>query len=387
MFSSRTEWDLSANKLTILLRRKHSGGEVILDLTESNPTRCNLELPELYHTALGTITHQLYDPSAKGTHAARIAISRFYQDQGTAVNPDSIILTSSTSEGYSFLFRLLGNPGDHFLVPRPSYPLFETLTALHDLQIEKYDLLYDGEWHVDRDSVVSAVSAHTKGIIIVHPSNPAGAFVAEHDREFLLSLASQRKIPLLIDEVFQMYTLDSHSGATASFVGESTSPVAVLNGLAKLAGLPQMKLAWIVVNGPEPWRSGAVDRLEVISDAFLSVSSVSQILLPTILGNIGSFTDPIRARVRTNFAYLNSAVKGGISVLHIEGGWNAMIRIPSAKSDEEWALDILETRNVLVHPGYLFDCRTGDYIVVSLLPRPDLFQEAVARIISVVASA
>ena len=377
MFSTRTEWNLSPNRLTSLLRRLRSRGETVLDLTESNPTLCGLTPPAEFVELAAALP---YDPDPKGIISARQAISDYYGEQRAGVDPESILLTGSTSEAYSFLFRLLCNPADHVLVPRPSYPLVDILAALNDVEVDKYDLNYDGEWHIDSASLEKAVNSRTRAIVLVHPSNPAGSFVKQEERKFLTRIAGRLGIPLIIDEVFHSYTVDPWRDAPGTFAGTSNIPQVVLNGLSKLAGLPQFKLAWMSISGPDLWCSAALDRLEMIADTFLSVPTASQAALPGILSNIRSFSNPIQSRIKDNYSFLRSVPMGNCAVLRCEGGWNAILRVPTTRTDEEWSLALLEENNVLVHPGYLFDMTNGSYLVLSLLPSSTVFASAVQHI-------
>src|SRR3990172_8718763 len=379
MFSSRTEWNLHANRLTALLNRKRLQGESILDLTESNPTRCGLAPSIKFVERFARPQILSYDPTPKGLPAARRAISDYYAGQRASVNPESIVLTSSTSEAYSFLFRLLCNPGDQVLLPRPSYPLFDTLADLHDIRVSVYDLVYDGEWYIDRDSFTRALNSQTRAVLLLHPSNPAGSFVKEDEREFLVATAGRRGIPLIIDEVFHSFPLDPHEKIPPTFAGSTDCATVVLNGLSKLAGLPQLKLAWMCLGGPAGWVNVALGGIEIIADTFLSVSTASQIVLPEILGEIHLFSTPLHERIRENYSFLRSVSVRDCSLLRSEGGWNAMIRVPATRSDEEWSLALLEKENILVHPGYLFDVTGGPHLVLSLLSPGPEFCAAIDR--------
>lgn len=381
MFSSRTDWKLRDNGLATLLHQMRSSGVDLIDLTDSNPTRCGLTPPPGFVDQLADSQVLAYQPDPKGLFSARRAIAEYYEQQGAAVDPESIFLTSSTSEAYSFLFRLLCNPGDRILVPRPGYPLFDLLAGLNDLEVDGYRLTYDGEWYIDRDSLTNGIHPRTRAIILIHPSNPAGSYVKEEERRFLFNLASQHGIPLIVDEVFHACSVDPGWVAGETFAGTTAVPTVVLSGLSKLAGLPQLKLAWMSLTGPEPWLTEALSRLEVISDTFLSVSTPAQIVLPAILRNFHSYLDPIVARIRENYSALCLSVPAHCTLFRCEGGWSAMMRVPATKNDEQWAMALLNEQKVLVYPGDFFEAGKEPYFVLSLLPPPALFQEAIQRLV------
>lgn len=380
MFSSRTEWNLGTNRLTRLHREMLLKGESILDLTESNPSACGLTPPPEFIKQFADSRILSYSPDPKGLIGARQAISDYYAKLGAVVDPESIVLTSGTSEAYSFLFKMLCNPGEQILTPRPGYPLFDILAGLHDVEIRKYDLLYDGEWHLDRNSLKSALNSKVRAILLLHPSNPAGSYVKKEEWDFVAASAAPYDIPLIVDEVFQPFPIDSGQTAPGTFAGKEETPAVILNGLSKLAGLPQLKLAWMIINGSDPWRAEALSRLEMIADAFLSVSTAPQVVLPGILESIRSFSEPLHHRIKNNYSHLQSSSLGECTPLRCEGGWNAMIRVPATRTDEEWSVSLLNEMKVLVHPGFLFDVGTGTYLVLSLLPFPETFRSGVLRI-------
>jgi alanine-synthesizing transaminase len=385
MFSTRTDWDLRPSPLFTLLQQKRSSGEKLLDLTESNPTKCGFIHPSSKLAGPDSLQRSmLYEPDPKGLLSARRAISGWYKRQNISVNPDRIILASSTSEAYSFLFRLLCDVGDVVAVPKPSYPLFEYLARLNDVLCQEYRLAYDGEWHIDLSSVDETLSSNAEALVLVHPNNPTGSFVKKEERNQILSRA--RGIPVIVDEVFSAFSFANDERRADSFAGTESTLTFTLNGLSKLLGLPQMKLAWIVVSGPDGECAEAVQRLEVLADTYLSVGTAVQLALPQLLNDPEPMTQKILARTRSNFESLRMACGAGspATVFQCEGAWNAILRLPEKRSDEEWALELLQRSGVLTHPGHLFDIETKSCVVVSLLPEFDLFAEGIRRILGAV---
>ena len=386
MFSTRTDWDFRLSPLFALLQEKRARGETILDLTESNPTKCGFRYPERDLADAGASQRfGVYSPDPKGIPSARLAIAEWYKQQNIAVDPDRIVLTSSTSEAYSFLLRLLCNVGETIAVPKPSYPLFEYLARLNDVLCQEYRLAYDGEWHIDLSSVDDAISSNAEALILVHPNNPTGSFVKKEERDRLVSGAQERKIPLIVDEVFSAFPFANDHRRANSFAGTTSTLTFTLNGLSKLAGLPQMKLAWIVVSGPDEECSKALQRLEVIADTYLSVSTPVQQMLPRALKD-RTVTDQILSRVKENYESLKTSVGVGTSatLLQCEGAWSAILRLPATKSDEEWGIELLQTAGVLTHPGHLFDFALKSCVVVSLLPIEEVFSEGITRALAVI---
>jgi alanine-synthesizing transaminase len=385
MFSTRTDWDLRPSPLYSLLQLKRARGEEVLDLTESNPTKCGFT-----HSSSNLIDSEslqrsvLYEPDPKGLFSARQAISDWYQRQNIAIDPDRIVLASSTSEAYSFLFRLLCDVGDVVAVPNPSYPLMEYLASLNDILCQEYRLAYDGEWHIDLPSVEDALSSNAAAMILVHPNNPTGSFVKKEERDRIVSEARARNIPIIVDEVFSAFSFTGDGRRAASFAGTDTTLTFTINGLSKLLGLPQVKLAWIVVSGPEQQCAEAVQRLEVIADTYLSVGTAVQHALSRLLNDPEAMTEKILTRTSSNYESLRVACSAGSSatLLQCEGAWNAVLRLPARKSDEEWALEILQNTGVLTHPGILFNIHLKSCVVVSLLPELLLFSEGIRRILA-----
>lgn len=382
-FSRRTSWDRTPTALTECLRKKIAAGERILDLTESNPTQCNIT-PALQDigSLLANPHAKAHKPDPRGLLEARQAIARWYARRGVSVNPESVLLTTGTSEAYWFLMTLLCDSGDEILVPRPTYPLLELLAQAQEVSLKPYELRYDGEWRMDVPSLESQLTARTRGLVVVHPNNPTGSYVKDTERTWLSQRLQGRAVALIADEVFWSHPHACAKHATASFAQEETLLTFVLNGLSKVMGLPQLKLSWIVVAGPAALRDEALERLEVLADLTLSVSMPIQGALEELLERSEDFARPAHERITENYA-LVKAVCGpgsGIDVLPVEGGWSVVLRVPQVVSDEEWALLLLEERGVLVHPGSHFDFVGGAYLVISLLVEPHILHEGTNRL-------
>jgi alanine-synthesizing transaminase len=380
MFSKRIQWSLEENDLSRALARKRAAGAAILDLTESNPTRAGVAYPEAgIRKSFDTDALLQYVPDPRGTRSAREVVSNYYRERGVEVHPDAIFLTASTSEAYAFLFKLLCDPGDEILVPRPSYPLFDFLASLDAISPVSYALRFDGTWHLDFGALEAAITAKTRALVAVHPNNPTGSYVARADRERLFEL----RLPLIVDEVFLDFPLSK--AAVESFAGSTQGLVFVLSGLSKLAGLPQMKLGWIAIAGDSENRTEAALRLEHVADAYLSVGTPVQAAAPALFSLGAETRRAIAERTRRNLDALRSAAiaSPAVTLQAPEGGWYAPIRLPAVRSSEEWALSLLENESVYVHPGSFFGFDTEAYIVVSLLTREDVFDEGVHRILRV----
>jgi alanine-synthesizing transaminase len=383
MFSRRTGWKLAANRLTEAQAELRRAGGKILDLTVSNPTHAGFAYDEA--AILGALNHSAsleYDPQPKGLAVARAAAAEYYRERGEEVDAESLVLTTSTSEGYSFLFRLLCDGGDEVLVPKPSYPLFEFLAELDDVKSVPYLLLYDHGWHIDLPSLRKAVTERTRAVVVVHPNNPTGSYASAAEREALNAFCTEHGLALIVDEVFLDY---SHDGVRrASFVGNRGALTFTLSGLSKISGLPQMKLAWVAASGERA--SEALDRLEVIADTYLSVNAPMQHAAAGLLAQRKTLQPMLLDRVRVNLAELDRQLAGqkACSRLAVDGGWCAVLRVPAVQSDEELAITLLRKGGVLVHPGHFYDFPRDGYLVVSLLTPMGDFCEGVARVIQIV---
>jgi aspartate/methionine/tyrosine aminotransferase len=384
MFSERTRWDLRPNRLAERVAEKRASGAVVLDLTETNPTRVGLAGPEDVLAPLARAEARLYEPRPFGLPAARESVAADFARRGLAVDPGHVVLSASTSEAYAFLFKLLCDAGDEVLVPRPGYPLFDFLATLESVRVGTYPLRYDGEWHVDVAAVREALGPRTRAVVVVSPHNPTGVCLKRDERDALEALCSAHGAALVSDEVFADYVFRQDPRRAGGVTGEGRALAFALGGLSKSCGLPQLKLAWTAVSGPEPLRRDALARLEVVADTYLSVSTPVQVAAPEILARREELQAPIRARTLRNLETLRGAIRPGCpaSLLEPEGGWSAVLRVPATRGEEERVFRLLEERDVLVHPGFFFDFDREAYLVLSLLPREADFAEGVARLLA-----
>lgn len=344
----------------------------MLDLTESNPTRAGFEYPrEEILDALADPRALRYDPDPRGLLSAREAVASYYGN----IPVSRILLTASTSEAYAYLFKLLCNPDDEILSPRPSYPLFEFLARLESVRVVQYPLRYDGVWHIDFDALERAITSRTSAIVVVNPNNPTGSFLKRDEWARLQRLG----VPILSDEVFSDYAFSEDDARVQSLTGGSEALTFSMSGLSKIAALPQMKLGWIVASGPG--HEVALERLELIADTYLSVATPVQIALPRLLAASAGVRPQILDRTRANLALLRRSTVP----LHVEGGWYATLQVPRTRSEEDWAMALLERRDVLVQPGFYFDFESEAFLVLSLLTPPDVFAEGVRRLLEEVA--
>lgn len=384
MFAERTKWNLASNRLSEALARHKASGKQLLDLTVSNPTECGFGYnSEIILGALHNPAALRYEPNPKGLEAARRAVAVYYADRTVAVPVDDIVLTTSTSEAYSFVFRLLCNPGDELLIPAPSYPLFAFLADLQDVKLVRYALVYDPGWQIDFHRLERAITPRTRGVIVVNPNNPTGHFVKARELARLNRVCSQREMALIADEVFLDFALGSQNGLSCA--ANSDVLTFTLSGLSKICGLPQMKMAWAVTSGPEELKQQALERLEVIADTYLSPNAPVQLATPTLLEQRAGFQKQLMTRARRNLADLDQqlARQKACARLELEGGWYAVLRVPAVQTDEELAIALLEGKDIYVHPGHFFDFVGDGYLVVSLIAREKEFAEGIGRVLSV----
>ena len=380
MFSTRTAWDRNPNPLSRAIAEARRAGP-LLDLTETNPTAAGLAAPAGILALLGHAGGAHYAPDAAGLRTAREAVAADYARRGAAVDAGRVVLTASTSEGYAHLFKLLCDPGDAVLVPRPSYPLFQFLADLESTAVEPYPLTYDGTWHLRLSDVAAAVTPRTRAMVVVAPNNPTGAYMKKDEWEALARFCAARGLAVIADEVFADYPLRDDRSRVVTLAGAGPALTFCLGGLSKSCGLPQLKLGWIAVGGPAGPRDEALARLELVADTFLSVATPIQRAAPEILARAAELRQPIAARVASNLAALRAALAGSAAtVLDVEGGWSAVVQVPSTRGEEAWALALLARHRVLVHPGYFFDFPGEAFLVISLLPVSETFAEAVARL-------
>jgi alanine-synthesizing transaminase len=381
-YSERLPWSFSLNCFSRLVEEKRKSGVTLVDLTISNPTEVVDDYP---HSAIGrayaNVKDFTYRPDPLGARQSRSAIARYHERRNLATSPDQILLTASTSEAYSFLFKLLCNSGDEILAPLPSYPLFEYLAALESAHIVPYRLVYDGSWYIDFANLQQQISPRTRALVVVNPNNPTGSFLKESEAERLLDLAQQRKLPIISDEVFMDYSFEAGADRVQTLIGHDSVLSFSLNGLSKAAGMPQMKLAWIALNGPEEERETARGRLELLLDTYLSVGTPVQRALPDLLDIGEGIQEQIRVRTAQNLKAAHTLLEGSPACcLKCEGGWSAIIQLPRRLSEEEWITRLLDEQHVIVQPGYFFDMESEAYVVVSLITPPDGFLEGIRRV-------
>ena len=377
MFASRTNWNLKPNRLSEALERHKAGGRRLLDLSASNPTECgiNYDAPAILQ-ALGNPGSLQYHPDPCGLKSARQSVVDYYAERDEHISVDDLVLTASTSEAYSFIFRLLCNPGDELLIPTPSYPLLDFLAGLNDVKLIRYPLFYDHGWHIDVHALKQAVTPRTRGVIVVHPNNPTGHFTRPEEIAQLNQICSDHQMAVIADEVF----LDFSLGMTArSFVANTGALTFTMSGISKISGLPQMKLAWLAASGPATAKREALVRLEMIADTYLSLNAPIQLATPVLLQQRKHFQEQLMARVRANLAEFDVQLtkEKRFDRLNVEGGWYAVLRVPATRPDEDLAIDLLEKHDVYVHPGHFYDFPGDGYLVVSLIAPEQDFAEGV----------
>ncbi len=387
-FSQRTNWNTEESELARAHRLRAAAGLAIADLTASNPTRCGCSFAPRLLAALTDARALDYDPQPRGLLSGRQAVCAYYADHGVALQPEQIVLTTSTSEAYSFLFRLLCDPGSEILSFLPGYPLFDFLAVLDDVRLQAAPLLYDHGWQIDPEGLRRAVTPQTRAIVLVHPNNPTGHFTKAWEAAALARLCREFDLALIVDEVFLDYQFRGGPGVSVGKVESASSfaaglegvAVFVVSGLSKIAGLPQMKAAWIAAAGPEACT--ALDRLEVIADTFLSMNAPVQCALPAWLEGRAAIQEQIRERVAANLCELDRQLRRLLAVtrLEAEGGWYAVLRIPALQPDEQTVLALLG-RGVWVHPGYFFGMPPSGWLVVSLLAPVEEFSRGVSGLV------
>jgi len=430
MFSERTNWRLTQNRFTQAVEGVRARGNRVLDLTASNPTRVGLEYDSrAILEGLRSERALDYDPQAKGLLSAREAVARYYGERCSRgerdfasnvstdrdanprcqfqVDPERIVLTTSTSEGYSYVFRLLCNAGDELLVPKPSYPLFEFLADLQDVKLVPYPLIYDYGWQMDFHSMEKAVTARTRGVVVVHPNNPTGSYVHAGELGRLNGFCRAHGLAVIVDEVFLDYAVPkeiaaaeavelrstgqpmaavptlSLSFAAPSFAGNRDVLTFSLSGLSKISALPQMKVAWVVTSGPPQEVTAAMARLEVIADTYLSMNAPVQWAVPAMLEQRESIQRQLLRRVRRNLGELDQqlSAQNACQRLSVEGGWYAVLRVPVTRSDEELAIELVREKSVLVHPGHFYDFEGEGYLVLSLITAESDFATGIAGLL------
>lgn len=384
MFSARTDWLLTPNRLTRQIEERRRQGLPVLDLTESNPTRCGFAADSEVLKSFQNPQSLIYEPDPHGLLCARRAVCEYYAERGASVRPEQVLLTTSTSEAYTYVFRLLADPGDKVLVPQPSYPLFDFLVGINDLEIVSYPLVYKDEWRIDLEAVRDCWTPCVKAMIAVHPNNPTGSYVQSNELAAVAACCRENRSALIADEVFADYALEPDAQRVACLAASSDILTFTLSGLSKISALPQMKLGWVVVSGPEAELKVAMERLEVIADTYLSVSAPIANAAPALLELRKDVQPRIMDRLRSNLRWLAQAADSCkvAKPLRVEGGWYAILKVPEALSDEEWAVELLTKEGVLVHPGHFYDFPGDGNLVISLLTDEETFQQGAGRILA-----
>jgi len=389
MFSDRTNWKLTRNRFSEALEEVRAAAGEILDLTLSNPTRAGLHYDvAAILSALSAPQAMDYDAQPKGLPSAREAVAEYYRTRYAVAEflAERLVLTSSTSEGYSYVFRLLCNAGDQLLVPKPSYPLFEFLADLQDVKLEAYPLLYDHGWQMDFPSLQKAVTPRTRGVVVVHPNNPTGSYVSREEQQQLNRFCREHHLALIADEVFLDYAHDREARPRPSFAANREALTFTLSGISKIVALPQMKVAWIAASGPPAEVDEAMARLEVIADTYLSMNAPIQWATPVLLAQRENIQKQLLDRVLANLGELDRqlAAQKTCQRLHVQGGWYAVLRVPVTQSDEDLAIAVLRQKAVVVHPGHFYDFPSDGYLVLSLITPTAKFAEGIEKLLEVV---
>lgn len=383
MFATRTNWNLENNRLAEALARYSATGKPLIDLTASNPTKCGFQYDRSAIVAALTKGASLvYEPEPRGLESARQAVVGYYAGRGDRVAPEDMVLTTSTSEAYSFVFRTLCNPGDEILVPAPSYPLFEFLADIQDVKLRRYPLVYDYGWQIDFPALERAISERTRAVIVVHPNNPTGHFCSSREAAKLNEICAARNLALIADEVFLDFALGDERPKT--FATNEAALTFTMSGISKICGLPQMKFAWLVVSGPRELKEQALTRLEVIADTYLSMNAPIQRAAPALLAQRGSFQRQVIERVRRNLGKLDRQLVSQelCARLEVQGGWYAVLRVPATRSDEDLAIELLEKKGVYVHPGHFYDFAGEGHLVVSLIAAEGEFMKGIEGVMT-----
>jgi alanine-synthesizing transaminase len=379
VFADRTNWNLKPNSLSEALARHRAAGKPLLDLTASNPTDCGFAYDSrAILEALANPASLKYDPDPRGLLSARQAVAAYYAARRAEVAAGSIILTTSTSEAYSFVFRALCNPGDEMLIPEPSYPLFAFLADIQDVKLVRYPLDYDYGWQINFHALQQAITVRTRGVIAVHPNNPTGHFTKPQELEKLNEICSSRNLAIIADEVFLDFALQEDQ-SPFTFAQNDAALTFTMGGLSKISGLPQIKASWLIASGPEQLKQQALARLEIIADTYLSMNAPVQWAIPALLEQRRPFQTQLLARVRENLAELDRqlATQKSCARLAVEAGWYAVLRVPATRADEDLAIELLTRKNVYVHPGHFYDFPSDGFLIVSLITREEEFAKGV----------
>jgi alanine-synthesizing transaminase len=386
MFSNRTSWNLASTRLAEALARMRASKRKLIDLSASNPTECGFRYDGAsILKAFISPAALKYNPDPSGLRSARLAVGEYYLAMREDVPADNLVLTTSTGEAYSYVFRLLCNPGDELLIPSPSYPLFDFLAELQDVKLVRYPLFYDHGWHIDLHALRLAITPRTRAILLVNPNNPTGHYTKPNERDALNELCGENDLAIIADEVFLDFNLNGTEprSLASSFVSNKGALTFTMSGISKISGLPQMKLAWLAVSGPAEQKREALARLEVIADTFLSMNAPVQLAAPALLAQRHGFQEQLLARVRNNLAELDSQLAGQkeCSRLELEAGWYATLRVPVTRPDEDLALELLEENGVYLHPGHFYDFVGEGHLVISLITPERDFSEGLERVL------
>jgi hypothetical protein len=390
-FSRRTGWDRRPNDLAQLSSDAARAGRTLLDLTESNPTRAGFAWPpEALAQALSNPASVRHEPDPRGLPAAREAVVAWHSRRGVPIRADRTFLLASTSEAYAHVFKLLCDPGDAVMVPQPSYPLFDFLAALESVTIAPYRLRLEASgWRLDVEALAAALPERARAVVVVHPNNPTGSLLSGAEAASLGRLCAERGLAVVSDEVFAEFAWpDATAGGEAPprslllATPRSGALTLAMSGLSKACGLPQLKLAWLVVDGPEALAREASERLEIVLDTYLSLATPVQHALPALLRRGEDVVREVLARIVRNRAELARQLPlTRLRVLPAQAGWYAILELPPGVDEERLARDLLAQDDTLVHPGYFFDVRGGGHAVLSLIaPEPD-FAEGLARLV------
>jgi alanine-synthesizing transaminase len=382
VFSKRTAWNLEPGKLSVALAARRASGKPIIDLTQSNPTECGFEYDgKLILEALRDPASLRYEPLAPGLTTARSAVAEYYRSRNVPIEADDIFLTTSTSEAYSFVLRMLCNAGDELLIAQPGYPLLNFLAEICDVTLVRYPLIYDHGWQIDWHSLERAITARTRAVAVVHPNNPTGHFCKSAEMARLSEICAERELAIIADEVFLDFAIAGDQAR--SFASNTSALTFTMSGLSKIAGLPQMKVAWLAISGPLDLKRQAIARLEVVADTYLSMNAPVQLAVPALLGQRHHFQRQCLQRVRDNLAQLDNllARKKLCTRLEMEGGWYAVLKVPVTGSDEDLAVELITNHGVYVHPGHFYDFPSDGYLVVSLITAEAEFSAGIAALL------
>ena len=385
-FSRRTAWDTGESSFAAAVREARASGRPFWDLTLSNPTHCGFHYDaDMLLRPLTSERALTYDPNPRGLLSARDAVAEYYAGHGAQVGADDLVLATSTSESYSYLFRLLCDPGDEVLVAQPSYPLFDFLADLDDVQLKPYPLFYDHGWWIDEGELERAIGPRTRAVVVVHPNNPTGHWTSAAERARLEAICQRHGLALIVDEVFLDYPLKQNAAARSFACGEHSVLTFVLSGMSKIAGLPQMKAAWIATLGPEREKTAALGRLEIIADTFLSMNAPVQLALPDWLRGAGNIQGQILDRARGNLARLQrlaAEAPGRLNVLETDAGWSAVISLAACVGEHDCAERLVRELGVVMHPGSFYGMGEPSRLVVSLIGPAEEFEQGIRSAIS-----